>query len=68
MSWLARLLLCHLLPLSLLLAVSAGTAAALPADVEAPMCDPMGASVAARPDIPEVDGGRLEILPCEALL
>ena len=32
------------------------------------MCDPMGASVAARPEIPEVDAGRLEILPCEALL
>ena len=32
------------------------------------MCDPMGASVVALPDIPEVDGGRLEELPCEALL
>lgn len=32
------------------------------------MCDPMGASVPALPEIPEVDGGRLEELPCEALL
>jgi hypothetical protein len=28
----------------------------------------MAASVAAVPEIPEVDGGRLEVLPCEALL
>jgi hypothetical protein len=57
------------------MAVDAGTAAAaelpagnVPDSAEAPMCDPMGASIAARPDIPEVDGGRLENLPCEALL
>jgi hypothetical protein len=32
------------------------------------MCDPSAASVAARPDIPEVDRGRLQELPCEAQL
>jgi hypothetical protein len=39
------------------------------ADVPAPMCDPMGASIAAQPDmdLPFVDRGRFEQLPCEAL-
>jgi hypothetical protein len=39
------------------------------ADVSAPMCDPMGASIAAQPDmdLPFVDRGRFEQLPCEAL-
>lgn len=49
----------------------AGTSAfALPAsgDGEAPMCDPMGASVAAGLEIPEADGGRMDELPCEALI
>jgi hypothetical protein len=32
------------------------------------MCDPMGASIAARPEIPEADRGRLEELPCAAQL
>lgn len=32
------------------------------------MCDPDGASVAAREDIPEVDRGHFEALPCEAQL
>ena len=77
-GWLVRLLVCHLLPVWCLLALGAAPASAAsaapppsalqaPADA-APMCDPMGASVAALPEIPEVDGGRLEELPCEALL
>jgi hypothetical protein len=39
------------------------------ADEPAPMCDPMGASVAAQPDLdlPLVNRGRFEQLPCEAL-
>jgi hypothetical protein len=39
------------------------------ADVPAAMCDPMGASVAVPPDmdLPLVDRGRFEPLPCEAL-
>jgi hypothetical protein len=68
-----RALFCVLLPLGCLLA--AGTAAAAvvsdttdPSDQAAPMCDPSGASVAARPEIPEVDRGRLQELPCEAQL
>jgi hypothetical protein len=32
------------------------------------MCDPAGASVAARDDIPEIDRGHFEALPCEAQL
>lgn len=41
----------------------------VPGDVPAPMCDPMGASVAAQPDmdLPLLDRGRFEELPCEAL-
>jgi hypothetical protein len=34
----------------------------------APMCDPAGASVAAREDIPEIDRGHFEALPCDAQL
>jgi hypothetical protein len=34
----------------------------------APMCDPDGASVVAGEDIPEVDRGHFEALPCEAQL
>lgn len=43
----------------------AGVAAA-----DAPMCDPLGASVAARPemDLPIVDSGRVEELPCEGVV
>lgn len=73
-----QLLVCCLLPVWCLLLVGAAPAAAavaapsasgLGAPAEAaPMCDPMGASVVALPEIPEVDGGRLEELPCEALL
>jgi hypothetical protein len=72
--WLLRLLV-HLLPVWCLLTVGAAPAAAAapapspPVSAEgAPMCDPMGASVPALPEIPEVDRGRFEELPCEALL
>jgi hypothetical protein len=34
----------------------------------APMCDPDAASVAAQDEIPEIDRGRFESLPCEAQL
>lgn len=75
--WLARQvrgLFIYLLPAWCLLALGAGNAAAAslaPAglgatEAPAPMCDPSAASVAAPLDIPEVDGGRLEELPCEA--
>lgn len=37
-------------------------------DEPAPMCDPDGASVAAGEEIPEIDRGRFEALPCEAQL
>jgi hypothetical protein len=38
-------------------------------DIPAPMCDPMGASVAAQPDmdLPVLDRGRFEELSCDAL-
>src|SRR5688572_12707682 len=45
-------------------AVGAGA----PADEPAPMCAPYGASVVAADDIPEVDRGHFEALPCEAQL
>ena len=32
---------------------------------EAPMCDPMAASVVARPEIPLARGGQIETLPCD---
>jgi hypothetical protein len=41
--------------------------AAADAVAEAPMCDPIGASVGARPEIPEARGGRVEELPCDVL-
>ena len=72
LPWLLRLLVCHLLPVCCLLGFGAGPAAALPLgvdlQVDAPMCDPAGASVAAAVDIPEVDRGHFEALPCEAQL
>lgn len=42
----------------------------LAGSAEAPMCDPSGASVAARPelDLPLLDQGRLEELPCDAVM
>src|SRR5688572_5117738 len=45
-------------------AVGAGA----PADKPAPMCAPYGASVVAAEDIPEIDRGHFEALPCEAQL
>jgi hypothetical protein len=66
-----RLLLCQLLA-CLCLWLGAGSAWAAPlstgAAEPAPMCDPDGASVAAGEDIPEVDRGHFEALPCEAQL
>lgn len=40
-----------------------------PVAAPAPLCDPLGASIAARPemDLPIVDRGRVEELPCDAL-
>jgi len=73
---LRRLLLCHLLPFWALLAFARGASAAdLPQPVAgageaplAPMCDAMGASAGVPAEVPEVDRGRLEELPCEALI
>jgi hypothetical protein len=69
--WL-RLLLCQVLPVWCVMVLGAGSASAMvgagPADEPAPMCDPDGASVAAGEDIPEMDRGRFEALPCEAQL
>lgn len=63
---LLRWLICALLPAWLSLGSSWAAAAVLP-DVEegAPMCDPHGASVAATPEVPEGDHGKLEQLPCD---
>ncbi len=72
-----RRLLSLLLPALLVLLSGRAGAAAMPAPdlpeppsdatVEAPMCDPMGASVGARPEVPEARGGRVEELPCDVL-
>jgi hypothetical protein len=80
-GWLMRLLVCQLLPLlcvsvlgsSSAWAASAGSGvdpgtAPATADEPAPMCDPNGASVAAGDEIPEIDRGHFEALPCEAQL
>jgi hypothetical protein len=73
MQWrLLRFVICYLLPAWCCIvgaapAASAATSAEAP-DEPAPMCDPDGASVAAPEDIPEVDRGRFEALPCEAQL
>ena len=68
---LLRVLFVQLMPAAWLL-FSASTASALPVDSAAgepaPMCDPDGASVAAQDEIPEIDHGRFEALPCEAQL
>lgn len=75
LSWLVRCLVCHLLPAWCLVVLGAGSASALAPDrapprseEPAPMCDPDGASVVAAEDIPEVDRGHFEALPCEAQL
>jgi hypothetical protein len=67
-----RFLICYLLPawcciVGAAAPASAATSAPTP-DEPAPMCDPDGASVAASEDIPEIDRGRFEALPCEAQL
>jgi hypothetical protein len=73
---LVRLLIVSLLPVCLLCGLSGVAAAAdlapLPAPVagagetpEAPMCDPTGASVGVRAEVPEVDRGQFEEAPCE---
>ncbi len=80
-SALGRWLTCCLLPVWCALVLFAGSALfarsaaalepsgrTLGSDVPAPMCDPDGASVAAADDIPEVDRGHFEALPCEAQL
>jgi hypothetical protein len=66
-----RLFLCHVLAVGCLLLLGAGSAWARGlsgSEVPAPMCDPDGASVAAGEEIPEIDHGRFEALPCEAQL
>ena len=50
------------------LCVGSSLAFAAVGDEQAPMCDPHGASVAAPTEVPEVDRGKLEELPCDALL
>jgi hypothetical protein len=71
LSFWVRRLLCHVLAVGCLLLFGAGSAWARSvsgSEVPAPMCDPDGASVAAGEDIPEIDHGRFEALPCEAQL
>jgi len=69
-SWFIRVALCRVAPVACCLLL-AGRAWAAPADSPeepAPMCDPDGASVVAPEDIPEVDRGHFEALPCDAQL
>jgi hypothetical protein len=78
-GWLIRRLVCQLLPLLCVSLLGVRSAWAVPpssgadpatdaaaADEPAPMCDPNGASVAAGEEIPEIDRGHFEALPCEA--
>jgi hypothetical protein len=61
-----RWVLCALVPAWLCLGSSVAAAATAEAEEEsAPMCDPRGASVAATPEVPEIDHGKLEQLPCD---
>ena len=62
---LLRWLVCALLPVWLCLGSSVAAAASTDADEGAPMCDPHAASVAATPEVPEIDHGKLEQLPCD---
>jgi hypothetical protein len=64
---LLRWVLSYLLPAWLGVGVSFASSAAA-ADEAAPMCDPHGASVAAPTEVPEVDRGKLQELPCDDLL
>jgi hypothetical protein len=63
-----RWLLCQLLPVWLCLGFGWAASAAAAVEEGAPMCDQHGASVAATAEVPEVDRGKLEELPCDALL
>ncbi|MEO8185613.1 MAG: hypothetical protein ABI895_42960 [Deltaproteobacteria bacterium] len=65
---LLRWVLLQLLPAWLCVGLSFSSSAAAAADEDAPMCDPHGASVAAPTEVPEVDRGKLEEMPCDALL
>jgi len=65
---LLRWVLFQLLPAWLCVGLSLASTAAAASDDEAPMCDPHGASVAAPTEVPEVDRGKLEELPCDALI
>jgi hypothetical protein len=64
---LLRWLLCALIPAWLCLGAGWAVAAEVDGGVDegAPMCDPHGASVAAMPEVPEGDHGKLEQLPCD---
>jgi hypothetical protein len=72
---LVQMLVCQLLPAGwLLLSAASASASSFDAPLNpvasepAPMCDPDAASVAAQDEIPEIDRGRFEALPCEAQL
>ena len=66
---LVRWCVCWLVvPLWLCLHAGIASAASSAEDEGAPMCDPRGASVLAGVEIPEVDRGRVEELPCDALI
>ncbi|HKO89840.1 MAG TPA: hypothetical protein VJU61_01735 [Polyangiaceae bacterium] len=70
LTCLVRWCVCWLVvPLWLALQASVASAASLaPEDEAAPMCDPRGASVLAGVEIPEVDRGQVQELPCDALI
>jgi hypothetical protein len=65
---LLRRVLLQLLPAWVCVGLCLASSAAAAAEEEAPMCDPHGASVAAPTEVPEVDRGKLEEMPCDALL
>ena len=67
LRWL-RWALLQLLPAWLCVGLSLASTAAAASDEEAPMCDLHGASVAAPVEVAEVDSGKLEALPCDALI
>jgi hypothetical protein len=63
-----RWVLLQLLPAWLCVGLCLASSAAAASDDAAPMCDPHGASVAAPTEVPEVDRGKLEELPCDELI
>ena len=70
-GWFIRVAFCRVAPVACCVLLAGGRAWAAAPDAPeepAPMCDPDGASVAAPDDIPEVDRGHFEALPCEAQL